>query len=262
MPDDPAPELAHTTIGSGDRLVLIHGFTQSSGSFGAIADGLSVRYEVCSVDLPGHGRSVDVPADDLAATAELLGRTGRSATYLGYSLGGRVALTLAHRRPELVERLIVVGATAGIADDVERAARRVADGRLADRLDPPDGVGVDLEDFLDEWLSQPLFARLTPEQQDRPSRRVNTGSGLARSLRTTGAGTQTPTGDLLGTLSMPVLLVVGAHDEKFIALAREMADRIGENASIAIIDGASHAAPFEQPERFSFVVKEWLAKTP
>ena len=71
-------------------------------------------------------------------------------------MGGRCACTLALAHPDAVERLVLIGATAGIDDPVERAARRAADEALADHLDrrsasPP---------FLDEWLAQPLFAGL------------------------------------------------------------------------------------------------------
>jgi 2-succinyl-6-hydroxy-2,4-cyclohexadiene-1-carboxylate synthase len=254
----PATELAHTVVGSGDRLVLVHGFTQSARSFDEIASALSESYEVCAVDLPGHGRSGDVDASDLTETARLLGETGGEAFYLGYSLGGRVCLTLAHARPDLVRGLVLVGATAGIADDDERGARRSCDERLADRLDPGDQSGLGLEAFLDEWLSQPLFAHLSPAQQDRPARRRNTTAGLARSLRTVGAGTQTPTHDRLDALAVPTLLVAGARDTKFAAIAREMAGAIGARATVELIEGVHHAAPFEAPARFIAVVERWL----
>jgi 2-succinyl-6-hydroxy-2,4-cyclohexadiene-1-carboxylate synthase len=251
--------LEHTLTGSGERIVLVHGFTQSGGSFEAIASELATTHEVCVVDLPGHGRSAQIVANDLVATAELLGAAGGDATYLGYSLGGRVCLTLAHARPDLVHRLVLVGASAGIADDDERAERRESDERLADHLDPEIGPSPTLQEFLDEWLAQPLFAGLTLEQQDRTSRLVNTPAGLARSLRTVGTGTQTPTHDRLAELKMPTLIIAGAEDRKFTAIGEEMVAAIGDNASLALIEDALHAAPFEQHERFVAIVRGWLA---
>ena len=248
--------------GSGDRVVLVHGFTQSRASFGATTTALSTAFEVCAVDLPGHGESAEIDGVDLDRTAELVGAVGGEATYLGYSLGGRVCLTLALARPDLVRRLILVGATAGIADDSERAARRVADERLADRLDPSDGGrGLTIGAFVDEWLAQPLFAHLSPAQADRASRLVNTPAGLARSLRAVGVGTQTPSHSRLDTLGMPTLLVSGADDHKFSAIAREMAAAIGGRATVALLPGTGHAAPFESPEPFVTTVARWLADT-
>jgi 2-succinyl-6-hydroxy-2,4-cyclohexadiene-1-carboxylate synthase len=252
--------LAVRVTGSGRRVVLVHGFTQSKSSWSAIADQLGKLYEVVAIDLPDHGESGEIHASSLEDAADLVARAGGPASYVGYSLGGRVCLTLALRHPQLIESLVLVGATPGIVADADRAARVAADNALADRLDPPDapGSGLTLDDFLTEWLAGPLFAHLTSDQADLTSRRSNTTAGLARSLRTTGTGTQLPSHDRLHQLSMPVLLVAGANDARFSAIAREMKAAIGANASTAVIDGAGHAAPFEQPGEFAAVVASFL----
>jgi 2-succinyl-6-hydroxy-2,4-cyclohexadiene-1-carboxylate synthase len=248
--------------GSGRRVVLVHGFTQSKSSWGAIADQLGKLYEVVAIDLPDHGGSGEIHASSLEDAADLVGRAGGRANYVGYSLGGRVCLTLALRRPEVIESLVLVGATPGIVADSDRQDRVAADNALADRLDPPDRAdpGLGLDDFLTEWLAGPLFAHLTSEQADLASRQVNTPAGLARSLRTTGTGTQVPSYHRLGELAMPVLLVAGANDTRFSAIARQMAGSIGANAGTSFIDGAGHAAPFEQPSEFADVVARFLAQ--
>jgi 2-succinyl-6-hydroxy-2,4-cyclohexadiene-1-carboxylate synthase len=248
--------------GTGRRVVLVHGFTQSKSSWHAIAGQLGKLYEVVAVDLPDHGDSAGIHASSLEEAADLLAHTGGRATYVGYSLGGRVCLTLALRHPDLIESLVLVGATPGIVAESDRAKRIAADHALADRLDPPHapGAGLDLDDFLTEWLAGPLFAHLTSDQADVASRRVNTPAGLARSLRTLGAGTQVPSHDRLQELSMPVLLVAGANDARFSAIALEMAGAIGKGASTAFIEGAGHAAPFERPEEFAGALQAFLAE--
>src|SRR6202011_6209711 len=95
------------------------------------------------------------------------------ACYVGYSMGGRLSLHLALERPDLVERLVLVGATAGLASPADRAARRAADEALAGRL-AAEGV----EAFVDWWLAQPLFAHLQAEAAGREDRLTN---GAARS---------------------------------------------------------------------------------
>jgi 2-succinyl-6-hydroxy-2,4-cyclohexadiene-1-carboxylate synthase len=259
----PATEpLACERQGAGEAVVFVHGFTQTGRSWWRVVADLVAHYEVATVDLPDHGASFERHPSDLVDAAAMLAATIGRATYVGYSLGGRLCLTLALERPELVERLVLVGATAGIADDAERAARRRADEALAERLDPADsGKGLGLEQFLDEWLAGPLFAHLSPAEADRASRRTNTSAGLARSLRTVGTGTQTPSYARLGELQMPVLVVAGEKDLKFAASAHEMAAGIGPNASVAIVPGASHAVPFEAPARFLSTLSDWLAAT-
>ncbi|MCD9622516.1 alpha/beta fold hydrolase [Rhabdothermincola salaria] len=238
------------------RLVLVHGFTQTSRCWSPFADDLARELDVVAVDAPGHGRAVDIRAD-LVAGARLLGEAGGRATYLGYSMGGRLALHLALQAPELVERLVLIGATAGIVDETERAQRRRADDELADHIED---VGV--ATFLDEWLAQPLFAGLRPETAHLGARLANTAEGLASSLRLAGTGTQEPLWDDLPRLSMPVLVLAGVDDPKFSAVAARMAKAIGPNTTVALVPRAGHSAHLENPGDTASIVRRWLRTHP
>lgn len=229
--------------------MLVHGFTQTGASWARLADGLP-EHEVVAPDLPGHGANATVRAD-LAGCARFLAEAGGRAAYVGYSMGGRVALHLALAQPSLVTALVLLGATGGIDDDDERAARRTADEMLAERLEL-----IGTEAFLDEWLAQPLFAGLAP---DARRGRATDADGLASSLRLTGTGTQVPLWDQLGELAMPTLVVAGERDEKFRALGVRLAAAIGSNAEVALVPGAGHAAHLERPDAFLAIVGPWLA---
>lgn len=98
-------ELAHTHLGDGPRpLALLHGFLGSARNLGTLARGLAAGapdYSVYAFDLPGHGDSPPLAADaDLASLARaVLGAVRRlhssaSWTFVGHSLGGRVALQI------------------------------------------------------------------------------------------------------------------------------------------------------------------------
>lgn len=239
-----------------DRLVLVHGFTQTGRCWGPFADELAKDHELVLVDAPGHGGSSGVRAD-LWGGAELIGATGGRATYVGYSMGGRLALHLALARPELVERLVLIGATGGIDDPDERAARRTADEALADHL-----VDVGVPAFLDEWLAQPLFAGLTPASACRDERLANTPEGLASSLRLAGTGTQEPLWERLGAIEVPVLLLAGVDDAKFSAVAGRLARSIGPNATVALVPRAGHSAQLESPLDTASIVRRWLRAHP
>lgn len=241
--------------GHGPRLVLVHGFAQTGACWGPLLDDLVTDHEVCRVDAPGHGASATPPAG-LPAAARLVADRGGRAGYLGYSMGGRLVLHLALARPELVERLVLVGATAGIDDPAERAERRRHDDALARRLE---AVGV--EAFVDGWLDQPLFAGLPEPMRFRDERAANTVEGLAASLRLDGTGAQEPLWDRLHRLDMPVLVTAGADDPKFAALARRLVDAIGANAELALVPGAGHAAHLERPAEFLARLRPWLAAT-
>lgn len=241
--------------GDGRRLALIHGFTQSGRAWGPVGEALAHHYRLIAVDAPGHGRSSSVAAD-LVHGADLMAdavNAGGPAAWLGYSMGGRYALHVALRHPEVTERLILVSATAGIDDPAERAARRRSDDALADRVE-----AEGLEPFLRSWLAQPLFASLPAEAAQLENRLDGTAAGLASSLRLAGTGTQEPLWDRLHRLSMPVLVIAGGRDTKYRALAGRLAEAIGPRAQVRIIEGAGHACHLEKPEEFVEIVTAWL----
>lgn len=239
--------------GSGPPLVLVHGFTQTGRCWGPEAADLATDHEVIRVDAPGHGRSAGVVAD-LRTGGRLIADQGGQATYLGYSMGARFCLHLAMADPELVHGLVLLGGTAGIEDARERADRRAQDLRTAERI-----RDEGLSPFLDAWLAQPLFARLPAERSFREERLQNTADGLGGSLEQAGTGAQDPSWERLHRLEMPVLVLAGGDDAKFVALGQRMAAEVGANATFATVEGAGHAAHLEQPERFLAVLRPWLA---
>jgi len=238
--------------GHGPRVVLVHGFTQNRNCWGEIGTDLVRDHEVVRVDAPGHGKSSDTHAD-LWTGARLIGDRGGPAVYLGYSMGARFVLHLGLLRPDLTQGLVLVGATGGIDDPDERAARRATDAARAEQLER-DG----LESFLDDWLAQPMFAGLSETAQFRDERADNTVAGLAESLRLAGSGSQEPLWPRLAALDMPVLVVAGADDVKFRAEAERLTASIGSNATSALIQDAGHAAHLERPEAFVATLRKWL----
>ncbi|MFP5320330.1 MAG: alpha/beta fold hydrolase [Acidimicrobiia bacterium] len=240
--------------GSGPRLVLVHGFTQTRRCWGPVADDLASDHEIVRVDAPGHGRSADILAG-LRGGGRLIADQGGEATYVGYSMGGRYLLHLALGNPELVRGLVLLGATAGIDDADERAARAAQDQRTAARVRE---LGV--LDFLHEWVAQPMFAGIPAERQFLMERMENTVDGLESSLLQSGTGAQDPSWDRLHRLDMPVLVLAGELDAKFAALGERLQASIGENATFATVPGAGHAAHLEQPEAFLSLLRPWLAE--
>lgn len=232
--------------------MLVHGFTQTRRCWGPIADDLARDHEVVLVDAPGHGDSAAVEAD-LVGAGHLLADCGGPATYVGYSMGGRMVLHAALDRPDVVRALVLVGATAGLESADERAARRADDEARALRLEE---IGV--EAFVDEWLALPLFAGLDAASAARPERLRNTVAGLAGSLRRAGTGTQEPSWHRLGDLTVPVLVVAGENDDKFVALGRRLAAAIGPSATFEVVEGAGHTAHLERPQRFLEILRPWL----
>jgi 2-succinyl-6-hydroxy-2,4-cyclohexadiene-1-carboxylate synthase len=239
---------------SAGRIVLVHGFTQTSACWAPVDEDLAADHELVLVDAPGHGASA-LAQLDLWESGRAVAEAGGEGTYVGYSMGGRICLHAALARPEAVRRLVLVSATAGIDDPDERTDRRRADNQLADHV-----VELGIEPFVDEWLNQPMFATLPPERAHRRARLANTAAGLASSLRLAGAGTQEPLWDRLADLHIPVLVTAGALDAKYAALAERLAATIGADAELAVIDGAGHTVHLEQPAAFLSVLRAWQAR--
>ena len=167
-------------------------------------------------------------------------------------MGGRLCLQLALDRPEHVERLVLISASPGIADDAERAARRESDEALAREIER-DGVDA----FLERWLAQPLFATLPRELAGIDERRAaNTVESLTHQLRALGQGTQPNNWPRLGELRMPVLLIAGALDTKYVDIAYRMREAI-PNARVEIVDGAGHACHLERPDVIGQLLASW-----
>jgi 2-succinyl-6-hydroxy-2,4-cyclohexadiene-1-carboxylate synthase len=226
----------------GPRITFVHGFAQTGNSWKPIAEYFAMQgFLVTVVDLPGHGNSSQVRAD-LRRTADMLAAIGGSGTYVGYSLGGRACLHLALMYPHLVKRLIVLGANPGIDDAGMRADRREADDELEARMNE---IGV--EAFLREWAALPLFGDLQLTDAQQADRLRNTADGLGSSLRLAGTGAQGSLWPRLRELNMDVLAIAGADDEKFSAIARQIADAV-PSGRFTLIANAAHAAHLQQPE--------------
>jgi 2-succinyl-6-hydroxy-2,4-cyclohexadiene-1-carboxylate synthase len=251
--------------GSGPALVLLHGFTGSTATWAPHIPVFARDFQTVAIDFLGHGASA-VPADparyrlehtvaDLAALLDELGIT--RAVWLGYSMGGRVALGVAAAQPAMVEALVLESAGPGIADPAERAARAEADEQLAEVIER-EGT----EAFVDRWERLPLFAshaRLPASTRAalRGQRLANIPVGLANSLRGLGQGAQPPLHDRLAGVEVPTLFVVGEEDTKYRRFADESAATM-PRAQIAVVAGSGHAPHLEQPEVFRRVVLDFL----
>jgi 2-succinyl-6-hydroxy-2,4-cyclohexadiene-1-carboxylate synthase len=252
--------LAYSSIGPSDaleKIVLLHGFTQAKemwhSTSSLLAEELADRNpHIISVDLPGHGQSSAQEVNLWQAAQQIVDICGE-ATYIGYSLGARVALHCALQSSSSVKRLVLCGATPGLRSNEEREARRVADENIAQSIEQ-----TPLADFLNTWTRQAIFDGYVPDEKDISIRLCNKASGLAMSLRTLGTGTQEDLWERLPQLPMPVLLVTGEEDHKFSNIAVEMKALIGTTAQHIQIPQCGHSVPFQKPAEFCSVVSQFI----
>ncbi len=271
-------------------LVMLHGFMGCGGDWEPIARALGPSYGCLYPDLPGHGALQNDPETAHASMEKtanrVLGELEKQGVGVcalaGYSMGGRVALYLAVRHPDRFAGLVLESASPGIADASARCERIRQDTELARKLaqftgaaagssertmdhgGTPSPQEMDFHLFLEQWYGQPLFCTLA----DRPEllrqlierRRRNTPQLLAASLLGLGTGTQPSLWECLPSLQMPVLLVTGAQDTKFTAIAEAMMACL-PRARHEVFQGCSHCPHEEAPARFVEVLEKFLRKT-
>jgi len=105
--------LFHAVHGQGQPLVLLHGWAMHAGIFAPLVDALAGDFQLHLLDLPGHGRSADagVPLRLDTAVEAVAARVPARAVWLGWSLGGLVALRAAATQPASVRGLVMLAAS-------------------------------------------------------------------------------------------------------------------------------------------------------
>jgi pimeloyl-ACP methyl ester carboxylesterase len=198
--------------GTGAPLILLHGGFGATGIFGELLNTLAAHRQVIAVDLQGHGRTADIDrplhcesmADDIAALIQHLGLG--TASVMGYSLGGAVALQTAIRHPEAVDRLIIVSA----------AHKRSAWHR--ENLAGMDQLGAALAESMKQSPMYALYAGIAPRPDDWANLWDKTGDLLRRDFDWS-AG--------VAALSMPTMLIFGDADSISPANAAEFFGLLG-----------------------------------
>ena len=232
-------------------VVLLHGFTHTGASWDPVVSALPERYRALAPDIRGHGSAAGSEPvalkgvlDDVAALAP------DRFTLAGYSMGGRIALHAALALSERIDRLVLIGASPGIADPVEREFRRDADERLADEVE-----GMTIDAFAARWAQTPVLAGQPPRvlAAVHADRLRNTPDGLARALRGLGTGALPSLWGRLGEVAVPATLVVGERDEKFRRIASSMAAGLAE-AETVVVPGVGHSVHLEAPQVVAAVI--------
>jgi 2-succinyl-6-hydroxy-2,4-cyclohexadiene-1-carboxylate synthase len=230
-----------------DPLVaFLPGFAQRGDAWGPVADRVAQRYRSVCVDFGSW--TFDQRLSEIAS------RVDDGEAVVGYSMGGRLALRAALRRPTRFGALVLVGASPGIEDEDERRARRLADEHLADWIEHHT-----IEEFAERWESQPVFASQPPElvAAQRPGRLSHEPPKLAQLLRSGGQGAFEPVWDDLERIDCPVLAVAGELDTKYADTAYRIAERV-KHGRARLVPGAGHAPQLERPAEFSELLLDFL----
>lgn len=244
--------------GQGQDLVMLHGWGLHGGLFGPVVDKLARHFRLHLVDLPGHGRSPTLNCDyTLANVAQAVAeRVPADASWLGWSLGGRIALQAAIDSVA-IDRLILVGTNPCFTQkpDWPHAMPETELEQFAASL--RDNYRTTLQRFLalqsrgserarEELrnLRESLFAHGDPDPQ-----------ALAGGLAILRDADLRPA---LAKIEQATLVLHGERDTLAPLAAAEYTAAQLPNAKLEVIDGAGHAPFISHPAQFVDKVTEFL----
>ena len=136
---------------------LLHGFTGSSSDWLNVFALFDVTFNIYAIDSVGHGKS-ESPQDISFYSPESQSNQiksiiekfkGEKNVLLGYSMGGRLALTFALAYPEMIDGLILESSSAGIQNTEEKEKRIDRDAKLAEMI-----MNKPIEEFITSWIMQ------------------------------------------------------------------------------------------------------------
>ena len=244
--------LAYDDEGQGPPLLLVHAGIADRTMWDDVVPMLKDRFRVIRFDLRGYGETPlpDGPFVYASDAAELVEDLGIERAHLvGVSMGGHVALDLAIARPEMVDRLVLVGAGIdGWEHDASLAASWQEEEAAFERGDLDEAAWINVRTWLDgptrgEGDVPKALRRRVFEMQRAAFDQENpaaTGGWLTPSRR-----------ERLGDVTAPTLVLVGALDQRdFRRIARFLAAEI-PGALFEELSAAAHLPPLERPEAFA-----------
>jgi len=253
-------------VGDGFPLVLLHGFTGDRTTWNSFVKQWSHSRKCICIDIIGHGKT-DSPENSNRYEIQSVVQDINSiienlkldvVDVLGYSMGGRLALSFAMEFPEKVRKLVLESSSPGLKTAEERNRRQIQDERLANQI-----LEHGIEEFVYYWENIPLFSSqkelaLQEQQIIREQRLQNSPVGLSNSLKGMGTGVQPSYWDKLSLFESDTLLITGAMDEKFCIIAEKMVFSM-KNAQWMKVDGCGHAIHVEHSEKFGTIVNGFLS---
>lgn len=248
-------------------LVFLHGFLSDSRTYHNHIEKFTDNYHVITIDLPGHGEdqsSMDETWNfDYITT--LLDRIldkykDKSITLFGYSMGGRVALYYAINGHIPISNLILESTSPGIKEEANQLERRLVDDARAKVLDI---AGIEL--FVNDWEKLPLFQSqlelpVEIQHQIRQQRLSQSPHKMAKALRDYGTGQMPNLWPRLKEIKVPTLILAGEYDEKFVQIAKKMANLI-PNSKCKLISATGHTIHVEDSDEFDTMILGFLRRS-
>ena len=247
-------------------IIFLHGFTGSVNDWNFVTEQLSENFSPIFIDLIGHGKS-DSPNNvefyETTFQTEVIKYVLEyfeleKVILVGYSMGGRLALSFTLKYQESVDALILESTSFGIENEKERLERIKSDKKLAEQIE-----NSSVKEFINKWIKAPLFDSLRNVGLEKfktlknDKIRNNNLVGLKNSLLGFSTGKMENYFLQINNLKVKTLLIVGELDEKFVKINKK-ANSILANSELQIIKESGHNVHFEKPKEFLKFLNRFL----
>src|SRR5699024_7422968 len=176
---------------------------------------------------------------------------------VGYSMGGRTALSFAMLYPERIASLTLESASPGLTSRAERPERIENDEKLARRIEQDEIMKfVDYCEYIALFDTQKKLPAAV-RQAIRDERTGQSTDGLTQSLRHMGTGKQPSWWGQLNAFKKPVLLLAGTEDEKFAEINKKMENQL-QTSKFESVKNARHTINVKQPDNYSKLVSGFI----
>jgi 2-succinyl-6-hydroxy-2,4-cyclohexadiene-1-carboxylate synthase len=245
-------------------ILLLHGFMGSGESFKSTLPFLKEYVNPVTVDLLGHGKTESANSAkrftldcQIVDIKRLIEKVFETKPFLyGYSMGGRLALRYALTFPHTICGLVLESATYGLNDQETIRERKQMDEERAQAIENG------FSSFLDKWQKLPLFQSNLPTDEERTEtyqaiQQQQDPQQMANSLRGFGTAQMPSVKGELSTLHLPVLLLAGKADLKYVEIMENMHREL-PISELYIAPDAGHRVHLENPESLAAVIKKFI----
>lgn len=243
-------------------LLFLHGFTGSRKLWDEFRNNLNLP--TISIDCPGHGNNLiknlskPYTFEDWQREFNLFlyQNNLKKINLCGYSMGGRLAISIATAFPEKINSLILISTSAGISNEVEQKNRIHKDTELCDK------IINDFQTFLNEWENLNFFSqqKVRNPQAFKTQREIRENQNpeqLAYILKNLGTGNMPNYWLKIPTFDFPVLIICGNEDEKYCTISKKLKDYI-PNSQLKIIHNSGHAPHIDQLDEVARVIQNFI----
>lgn len=236
-----------------NQLAFLHGFMGEASDWDEVRAQLS-EFETRAIN-------IEVATDWQDTLHSIANSLTSNSIVIGYSMGARLALGIALEFPKKCGGLIFISGNPGLESDEERDARKIADEKVASRIEQFGVKPATKKSFLNDWYRSSVFTSLPDEirKQEIQRKLGRDANDWPAMLRVNSVSRQPNYWPRLNELSMPTLVVAGERDEKYKAITFRFAEAVVSNrVTSRVLENCGHMVHREKSAELSHLIRNFI----